>query len=311
MSYKDKLYINTPLLESHPLSKHAGITVYLKLENVQPSATFKIRGISHLCQKALKEGAKHFVCSSGGNAGLAAAYSARKLGVPATIIVPESTPTFAVERLRGEGATVKVGGKVWDDSNQHTLKLAQQPGYVYIPPFDHPVICKELAKKPGAIICTVGEGGLLSGVVAGLRKVGWTDVPVVAMETKGADSFNAAVTAGKLVTIPDITSVAKCLGAKTVAQEAFNLSKQHPIHSVVVTDEEAVGACAKFLDDERLLVEPACGAALAAIYSPVISRLQDQGRLPGGVTSVVVVVCGGNNITLKQLETWKGQLGLT
>eukprot|EP00058_Branchiostoma_floridae_P005257 XP_002590745.1 hypothetical protein BRAFLDRAFT_78159 [Branchiostoma floridae] len=64
-------------------------------------------------------------------------------------------------------------------------------------------------------------------------------------------------------------------------------------------------------DDERLLVEPACGAALAAIYSPVISRLQDQGRLPGGVTSVVVVVCGGNNITLKQLETWKGQLGLT
>ncbi|XP_019622791.1 PREDICTED: L-serine dehydratase/L-threonine deaminase-like [Branchiostoma belcheri] len=322
MSYKDKLYINTPLLESHPLSKHAGITVYLKLENVQPSATFKIRGISHLCQKALKEGAKHFVCSSGGNAGLAAAYSARKLGVPATIIVPESTPTFTVERLRGEGATVEVVGKVWDDSNQHTLKLAEQPGFVYIPPFDHPVIweghaslVQELAgtlqDKPGAIILSVGGGGLLCGVVAGLRKVGWTDVPVVAMETQGADSFNAAVTAGKLVTIPDITSVAKCLGAKTVAQEAFNLSKQHPIHSVVVTDEEAVEACAKFLDDERLLVEPACGAALAAVYSRVISRLQDQGRLPGGIASVVVVVCGGNNITLQQLDTWKTQLGLT
>ncbi|KAI8513216.1 hypothetical protein Bbelb_098550 [Branchiostoma belcheri] len=360
MSYKDKLYINTPLLESHPLSKHAGITVYLKLENVQPSATFKIRGISHLCQKALKEGAKHFVCSSGGNAGLAAAYSARKLGVPATIIVPESTPTFTVERLRGEGATVEVVGKsteedqsdwwkaldertfysvkeVWDDSNQHTLKLAEQPGYIYIPPGGHvmekpgaiilsvggggyPVcggyeytdmtvsccsreghasLVQELAgtlqDKPGAIILSVGGGGLLCGVVAGLRKVGWTDVPVVAMETQGADSFNAAVTAGKLFMLAKrgftvltvyrllmfVSPVAKCLGAKTVAQEAFNLSKQHPIHSVVVTDEEAVEACAKFLDDERLLVEPACGAALAAVYSRVISRLQDQAGCQG------------------------------
>uniref|UniRef100_A0A673C433 L-serine ammonia-lyase n=1 Tax=Sphaeramia orbicularis TaxID=375764 RepID=A0A673C433_9TELE len=203
-------HVNTPLLESMSMSKLVGTTVYLKMENSQPTGSFKIRGIGHLCQKV------HLKC---GNAGMAAAYAARKMGIPATIIIPSSTPPLVVKRLKDQGATVKCIGKVWDDANAEALRLAETEGLTYVPPFDHPLLwlqghaslIAEVAAslgsgvKPGAVLVAVGGGGLLCGVIQGLKDVGWTDVPVVAMETVGADCFNAAVKAGKLVTLDDIT----------------------------------------------------------------------------------------------------------
>lgn len=102
----------TPLLESWALSQVAGTTVFLKCENVQPAGSFKIRGIGHFCQEVAKKGCRHLVCSSGGNAGIAAAYAARKLGIPATIVLPEGTSLQVVRRLQGEGAEVQLTGKV-------------------------------------------------------------------------------------------------------------------------------------------------------------------------------------------------------
>uniref|UniRef100_A0A8C9X8R3 L-serine ammonia-lyase n=1 Tax=Sander lucioperca TaxID=283035 RepID=A0A8C9X8R3_SANLU len=193
------------------MSKLVGTTVYLKMENSQPSGSFKIRGIGHLCQGCLRI----FI---GGNAGMAAAYAARKMGVPATIVVPSSSPQLVVQRLQDQGATVKITGKVWDDANAEALRLAETEGLTYVPPFDHPLLWQghgsmitEVAAslgpgvKPGAVLLSVGGGGLLCGVIQGLKDVGWTDVPIVAMETVGAHCFNAAVKAGRLVTLDDIT----------------------------------------------------------------------------------------------------------
>ncbi|XP_055003061.1 LOW QUALITY PROTEIN: serine dehydratase-like [Sorex araneus] len=163
----------------------------------------------------------------------------------------------------------------------------------------------DLGSPPGALVLAVGGGGLLAGVAAGLEQVGWQDVPVVAVETRGADSFHAALRAGKLVTLPDITSVARCLGAKTVAAGALACAKQLKVLSEVVADAEAVSAVQRFLDDERMLVEPACGAALAAVYSGVLGRLQAEGRLPSPLASVVVIVCGGNSIDSRELQALK------
>lgn len=101
----------TPLLESWALSQVAGVPIFLKCENVQPSGSFKIRGIGHFCQEMAKKGCRHLVCSSGGNAGIAAAYAARKLGIPATVVLPESTSLQVVQRLQGEGAEVQLTGK--------------------------------------------------------------------------------------------------------------------------------------------------------------------------------------------------------
>ncbi|NXM42627.1 SDSL protein, partial [Gymnorhina tibicen] len=314
-------HVVSPVLESLPLSKAVGTKVFMKLENVQPSGSFKIRGIGHVCQDAARKGCRHFVCSSGGNAGLAAAYAARKLGLPITVVVPSSSGPTPVRKLEELGATVEVYGKVWDDANRRVQELVSTEGWVSIHPFDHPLVWEghaslvrelkdSLEAKPGAIVVAVGGGGLLAGVVAGLHQVGWQDVPIIAAETQGAHSFHAALKAGRLVTLPDITSVAKCLGAKTVAARALECARECQVISQVVEDTEAVRAVEQFLDDERMLVQPACGAALAVLYSGRLQRLQSEGRLRAPLASVVVVVCGGSNIHSAQLRALKSQLGM-
>ncbi|XP_076603972.1 serine dehydratase-like [Chaetodon auriga] len=315
-------HVNTPLLESVTMSKRVGTTTYLKMENSQPSGSFKIRGIGHLCEQLARQ-SKGVVCSSGGNAGMAAAYVARKMGVPATIVVPSSSPQLVVQRLQDQGATVKITGRVWDDANAEALRLAETEGLTYVPPFDHPLLWQghasmitEVAEslgpgvRPGAVLVSVGGGGLLCGVIQGLKDVGWTEVPIIAMETVGADCFNAAVKAGRVVTLEDITSEAKCLGAKTVCTKAFEHSQgsELTIISETVTDQQALQAVETFLDEERVLVEMACGAALAAVYSGLIRRLQDEGRLPTPLGPLLVIVCGGSSIDMKQLADLKHKL---
>uniref|UniRef100_A0A3B5KHZ6 L-serine ammonia-lyase n=1 Tax=Takifugu rubripes TaxID=31033 RepID=A0A3B5KHZ6_TAKRU len=318
MIMANHFHINTPLLESVNMSKRVGTTVYLKMENSQPSGSFKIRGIGHLCQQS-----KGIVCSSGGNAGMAAALVARKMGLPATIVIPSSSPELVVQRLQDQGATVKISGKVWDDANAEALRLAETEGLTYVPPFDHPLLWQGHASmiaeaaaslgpdvKPGAVVISVGGGGLLCGVVQGLQDVGWTDVPIIAMETDGANCFNTAVKAGRLVTLDDITSEAKCLGAKTVCQKAFEQSQRKDLNiiSELVSDQQALHAVQTFLDEERVLVEMACGAALAAVYSGIIRKLQDESRLPALLRPLLVIVCGGSSINMEQLANLKHKL---
>lgn len=134
----EPFHVATPLLESWALSQVAGTAVFLKCENMQPVGSFKIRGIGHFCQEMVKKGCRHLVCSSGGNAGIAAAYVARKLGIPATIVLPEGTSPQVVRRLEGEGAEVQLAGKVWDEANVRAQELAKRDGWVNVHPFDHP-----------------------------------------------------------------------------------------------------------------------------------------------------------------------------
>ncbi|XP_056182606.1 serine dehydratase-like isoform X1 [Falco biarmicus] len=318
---KKPFHIISPVLESLPLSRAAGTKVFMKLENIQPTGSFKIRGIGHLCQEAAKKGCRHFVCSSGGNAGLAAAYAAKKLGLPVTVVVPSTTGPTTVRKLEELGAEVEVSGQVWDEANKRALELAKTEGWVSIHPFDHPLVWQghaslvqelkdSLDTKPDAILLAVGGGGLLAGVVAGLHQVGWQDIPIIAAETWGTHSFHTALAAGRLVSLPDITSVAKCLGAKMVAARALECAQECQVISQVVEDTEAVRAVEQFLDDERMLVQPACGAALALLYTGRLQRLQHEGRLRTPLASVVVVVCGGSSMQVAQLQALKSQLGL-
>uniref|UniRef100_A0A8D0C049 L-serine deaminase n=1 Tax=Salvator merianae TaxID=96440 RepID=A0A8D0C049_SALMN len=322
MAPTKSLHVNTPLRASVPLSKLTGTKVYLKLDSTQPTGSFKIRGIGNFCKTWAERGCKRFVSSSGGNAGLAAAYSARMLGIPATIYVPLSTPSFTIERLQDEGSTVCVVGEMLAESIKAAKELVKNnPEWVYVPPFDDPLIWEghmslireikeQMESKPGVLALSVGGGGMLCGVIQGLREVGWDDVPIIALETKGAHSLNAALASGRLVTLPKITSVATTLGANTVAAEALKLAQEHPVLSVVVTDQEAVVAIERFVDDEKILVEPACGAALTAVYDGIVKNLQEEGKLDPQLDSMVVIVCGGNNITLAQLQHLKEQLGI-
>lgn len=182
------------------------------------------------------------------------------------------------------------------------------PSDAFIHPFDDPLLWQghasmvdEMAahgQKPDAIVLSVGGGGLLCGVMEGLHRNGWVDVPVIAVETRGADSFAQSVAAGERITLPSISSVATSLGARQVCQQAWDWTQKHAIHSGVVSDQDALAACEAFVSDQRVVVEPACGAALAVVY----------GRLPvlAPFKTVAVVVCGGVTASLAQMQQWAG-----
>ena len=300
------LHITTPLLRHDPLSAALGKQVLLKMDSLQPSGSFKLRGIGRMCQRAVQAGARHLVCPSGGNAGFAAAVAGRALGVPTTIVVPHTTPESVRRQIQAIGATLKVHGSVWDEANEEALRLCREGG-VYVPPFDHPdiwdgnatLIDEAVRQAEGgfdAVVCSVGGGGLLCGVLEGLHRNGLPHVPVVAVETEGAASLHASVTAGALVTLPAITSIATTLGAKRVAPAAFEWTRRHRVHSVTVTDAQATDACLRFADDLRVLVEPACGAALAVAYGRLEVLAPFQRPL--------LVVCGGIAVDLEKLRAW-------
>lgn len=303
------LHIETPLVASNALSAAAGRTVTLKLESLQPSGSFKMRGIGHACEVHARRGVRRFLSSSGGNAGIAVAHAGRALSKPVVVVVPETTTERARRTIVAQGADLIVHGASWQEAHAHVLAMVGDDDAV-LHPFDDPLVwtghatmIDEIARqgaKPDAIVLSVGGGGLLCGVIEGLRRNGWADVPVVAVETDGAASLHAAIAAGRPVALDAITSVATSLGAKQVAGRAFAWTREHPVDSVVVSDAAAVDACLRFVDDHRIVVEPACGAALAVAY--------DAAEALSAFHHVVVVVCGGATATIDQLQAWSRSL---
>ncbi len=297
-----KLHINTPLIESPSLSRHAGRSVWLKMEALQPPGSFKIRGIGLACMEYAAQGATRFISSSGGNAGLAVAWAGQQLGIPVTVVVPATTSQRAVELLKLYRASVIVTGDSWQEANAHALSLRKTTD-AFLHPFDDALLWKGHATmidevvvdglRPDAVILSVGGGGLLAGVVEGLQRNGLHDVPVIAAETTGAASLHTAIAAGRRVELDAITSVATSLGAKQVCEQAFHCATTHPVRSAVVSDREAVSASAQFLNDHRVLTEPACGASLACVY-------ENKPELEG-VQRPLVIVCGGSTMTAEQL----------
>jgi len=305
------LHVETPLWESRPMAAALGAPVLLKMEALQPVGSFKIRGIGAASAASVAAGARRLVGSSGGNAGYALAWAGRRLGVAVTVFVPRTTPESMRARIRAEGAEVVEHGASWDDAHARAVAAADAPGAAYVHPFDdarvwsgHATLVAECARqgpRPAAVVLAVGGGGLLCGVLEGMECVGWGDVPVLAVETRGAASFAASVEAGELVTLDAITSLATTLGARTVAPEALAWTRRHAVTPWVVSDRAAVAACARFAADHRLLVEPACGAALSAVY--------DRAEPLVGADPVLVVVCGGAGADPGQLARWQASSG--
>ena len=303
------LHIETPLIESRPLTLATGKSVWLKVDALQPSGSFKLRGLGLACETYHRNGARRFVCSSGGNAGLAVAYAGRKLGVPVVVVVPETTTERAVTLLAQEQADVIMHGSSWQEANAMAMSLVG-PIDAYLHPFDDPLLwpghatlideCAKSGLVPDAVVLSVGGGGLLCGVAEGIRRNGWTTTQIVAVETDGAASLHAAIAAGRPVALERITSIATSLGAKQVCDEAMRVVATHPVTSIVTSDQAALAACERFLADHRVLVEPSCGAALAAVYEAVPALEPFK--------TVLVVVCGGATATLEQMRAWLAQI---
>lgn len=293
----EPLHVITPLWYSRRLELNIGKSVYLKMEALQPSGSFKLRGIGRLCQCYAEEGFEQLVASSGGNAGIAVAYSGMVLGMPTTVFIPSTSHQLFVDELKIYGANVIVAGKDWDSAHLAALAYIQEHHAAYIPPFDNPMIwaghstiIDELVVsdvRPDAIVTAVGGGGLACGLLEGMHKHGWTDVPLIAVETQGAESFYRSIQAQKVVTLDVVTSRATSLCVKRVSSHLFEWTQEHDIKAVVVSDDDAEAGARAFAADKRVMVELSAGAALSLVYGNH-SIIQPYKK-------IVIIVCGGVN----------------
>lgn len=321
-------------------------TILLKLDLLQPSGSFKARGIGTLMSRALLHHSHpesaHFYSSSGGNAGIACATTARLLHRPATVVVPTTTKVHMVAKMQDVGAQVIVHGANWQEADDYLRRDIMVDDGIYVPPFDHPDIWagassivdeiraqvsdalpaigegkteSEKSREIDAIVCNVGGGGLLCGIMEGISRVknwpGGRSPKVVAMETLGADSLAQSVAAGKMVTLDAITSIATSLGAPRVAKKTFEWGMSDQVICGTVSDREAVDAAIRFADDARLLVEVACGATIAPAYDGGLRRMlgKDIADNEWSRKNIVLVVCGGSNTGVERLLEFRDAVG--
>ncbi|RLZ11099.1 pyridoxal-phosphate dependent enzyme [Acinetobacter sp. 2JN-4] len=302
--------MKTPLIRSSELSELNNCNVWLKMESAQPTGSFKQRSIGNACLKYVEQGAKKFISSSGGNAGISVAYMGKALNIPVTVIVPKTTSQKAIDLMLQQDAEVIVQGESWVEANELALSLVNDEA-IYIHPFDNQYLWDGVATiideviadgiYPNAVILSVGGGSLISGIHQGLKR-NHLDIPIYAIETDGTASLNTAMKIGKHIKLDEVTGIATTLAAKQVCENAFLISQSENVQAMTVSDQDAVTACLKFLDHHRTLVEPACGATLSVLYDKKISFAPTE--------DVLVIVCGGASITIEQLSKYAEQFSV-
>jgi L-serine/L-threonine ammonia-lyase len=234
---------------------------------------------------------------------MAVAYAGKKLGIPVKVIVPETTSARSISLLKKDNAEVIIHGSSWLEANELAQSLLNDET-AFIHPFDdellwsgHSTIIDEVRAtdfKPDLIILSVGGAGLLAGVIKGLLNNKWEDTPIMAVETFGAASLNNSLKKGETVELDKISSLATSLGAKKVSEGAFKLACAHNVKSVLTSDLDTLLACENFLSDHKILVEPACGAAL----SPIYNQLDELDAF----SKILVIVCGGSTMSIDDIR---------
>jgi threonine dehydratase len=286
----------TPLDFSPWFSEQTGAKVYLKLENLQYTGSFKLRGaFNKLLSMSEAERAVGGVTASSGNHGAAIAYAMQKLGVSGPIFVPEQTSSAKVNAIRSAGGDVRFFGTDGLDTEIHAREYAGQNGVLYLSPYnDADVIAGqgtcgvEIARQlPGidAIFIAVGGGGLISGVGSFLKSVN-PAMSLIACQPAASPVMTESVKAGRILdlasgpTLSDGTAGGIEAGAIT-----FDLCRALVDDYVLVTEEQIAAAMCDFIDSHHMLLEGAAGVALAGLRA---SGEQYRGK------TVVAIICGGN-----------------
>jgi threonine dehydratase len=296
---------STPVVTSPDLSTRTGASVHLKLETLQPTHSFKVRGAVNALLSLPPAGrGRGVVAASQGNHGLGVAWAAARLGVGAAVYLPTDASRARVGALERLGAAVMLRGDSWDEANACAIDAAAASGRHYIHPFnDRSVMAgagtlfmELLDQLPSVdlLVASVGGGGLLSGLISAARRLS-PKTRVVGVETEGADCMARSLEAGTIVTLPAITSVARSLGARRTEPAQFEVVSRYAEGVVVVSDDETKRQVLETWRGERLLLEPAAACVLAALASGRV-RVRPGER-------VVAVACGAN-VELDEVSAW-------
>ena len=285
--------VDTPCIPSRTLSKICGCEIWVKFENLQFTASFKERGaLNRLTALTTEERGRGVIAMSAGNHAQGVAYHAGRLGIPATIVMPEGTPFVKVEHTENFGAKVILHGKVLGESQAEAMRLAEKEGYVFVAPYDDPYVIagqgtiglEMLAAAPDLdiLVVPIGGGGLISGISVAAKAIK-PSIEVIGVQVASYPSMRQTLR-GEPVTIGDET-IAEGIAVKNVGKLTYQIVKELVDDVVLVEDWEVEQAVALFLSIEKTVSEGAGAVGLAAV-------LADPERFRG--KKVGLVLSGGN-----------------
>ncbi|MCG0276530.1 MAG: threonine ammonia-lyase [Thermosediminibacteraceae bacterium] len=291
----------TSLVHNTTLSEMCGNHVYLKMENLQKTGSFKIRGaynkIAHLTEEEKKRGV---IASSAGNHAQGVALGATSYGIKSTIVMPKHAPLSKVAATKRYGAEVVLYGDVYDEAYAMAKKIQEETGATFIHPFNDPfviagqgTIALEIMEDlPDAdvIVVPIGGGGLISGVALAAKSIN-PSVKIIGVQTKNMPSMAVSISKKAVTTVEGIPTIADGIAVKTPGDLTFEMVQKYVDDIVIVDEDEIANSILILLERAKVVTEGAGAAAVAAILN----------RLNGIKNKKVVAILSGGNIDVNIL----------
>ncbi len=292
----------TPLLESKNFQKRLGVShpVYFKLESLQYTGSFKVRGALNKLL-SVQESAKKtgVITASAGNHAQGVAYHSQRLGIQAKIVMPMNTPLVKINSTKQWGADVVLHGESYQEAYEKAVELQKDEGRQYIHAFEDETImagqgtiAKEVLEDLpdiGVFVSPIGGGGLLSGCGSYL-KTRKTSVKIIGVQAEGCATFTSSLKAGKVVALSQVNTIAEGISAKKMGELSFSICREIVDHPAVVSDTEISEGILWLLENERLFVEGSAAVGIAALM-----------KQPSLVTGPTVVLLSGGNLDVNLL----------
>ena len=289
----------TNLVYSEYFSSQTGNRVYLKPENMQYTGAYKVRGayykISTMSEEARQKG---LITASAGNHAQGVAFAAKKYGVKATVVMPTTTPLIKVNRTKGYGAEVILYGNVYDEACEYAMKLAKEKGLTFVHPFDdldvatgQGSIAMEIIKELPTvdyILVPIGGGGLATGVST-LAKLLNPNIKVIGVEPAGANCLQESLKAGKVVTLPTVSTIADGTAVKTPGSKLFPYLQKNLDDIITVPDEDLIVAFLDMVENHKMIVENSGLLTVAALRHLDFKNKKVVSILSGGNMDVITM----------------------
>ena len=289
----------TNLVYSEYFSSQTGNRVYLKPENMQYTGAYKVRGayykISTMSEEARQKG---LITASAGNHAQGVAFAAKKYGVKATVVMPTTTPLIKVNRTKGYGAEVILYGNVYDEACEYAMKLAEEKGLTFVHPFDdldvatgQGSIAMEIIKELPTvdyILVPIGGGGLATGVST-LAKLLNPNIKVIGVEPSGANCLQESLKAGKVVTLPTVSTIADGTAVKTPGSKLFPYLQKNLDDIITVPDEDLIVAFLDMVENHKMIVENSGLLTVAALKQLDVKDKKIVSILSGGNMDVITM----------------------
>ncbi|MDJ1433788.1 threonine ammonia-lyase [Halostagnicola sp. A-GB9-2] len=298
----DTVVKRTPVEQSTSLGEMVGGEVYLKMEHLQWTGSFKTRGAYNKVSQSVEEGVDEFVAASAGNHAQGVALAATECGAESTIVMPKTAPQAKIDATRGYGGTVELVGQDFQDAMSYAQSEAEDGDAEFVHAYDDPHIvagqgtlgiemyedCPDL----DTVVVPIGGGGLISGIATSFDHLS-PDTRIVGVQAEGASTVHESLDKGIPVTLDEVDTIADGIATGGISDLTLDLIDAHVDEIVTVSDTEIAQAILLLLERAKQVVEGAAAASIAAVLSP---ELDVRGE-------TVMPLLGGGNLDMTMLQT--------